>query len=340
MKKILVTGGTGYIGSHTAVELIKEGFNVVIIDNLSNSDKSVLAGIKKITGVTPTFYQIDLCNNESLQSFFEENTDIEAIIHFAAYKAVGESSEMPLKYYRNNILSSLNLLENMVEHKISYIVFSSSCTVYGQPDYLPVDESAPFKPPLSPYGSTKQVTERMIADTTQANKELQGLSLRYFNPIGAHPTAHIGEKPQGIPNNLLPFLTQVALGIREELKVFGDDYNTPDGTAIRDYINVVDLAKAHVQAIKRLLKKNNKDNYEYFNVGTGKGTTVLEIINAFEKATEQKIKYKITDRRPGDVEKVYADTTLANKELNWKAESSLEETLLSAWEWEKKYRNK
>lgn len=340
MKKVLVTGGTGYIGSHTAVELIQEGFDVIIIDNLSNSDKSVLEGIQKITGKKPSFYQLDLCDNEKLQSFFEENKDIEAIIHFAAYKAVGESSELPLKYYHNNILSSLYLLDNMIKFDIPYIVFSSSCTVYGQPDHLPVDESAPFKPPLSPYGSTKQVVERMIEDTTKANKNIKGLSLRYFNPIGAHPTAHIGEKPQGIPNNLLPFVTQTALGIRDELKVFGDDYNTPDGTAIRDYINVVDLAKAHVRAIERLLKKKYKNSYEYFNVGTGKGNSVLEIIKAFEKATGEKIKYKITGRRPGDVEKVYADTTLANKELNWKAEKSLEETLQSAWEWEKNYKNK
>ena len=340
MKKVLVTGGTGYIGSHTAVELINEGFDVIIIDNLSNSDITVLDGIEKITGYRPEFHQIDLKDKDKVSRFFEAHQSFDSIIHFAAYKAVGESTEKPLKYYRNNLLSTLHLLEQMVENNVPHIVFSSSCTVYGQPDKLPVDESAPVKKPLSPYGSTKQMSERMIEDAAAANEHVKGISLRYFNPIGAHPSALIGEKPEGIPDNLLPFITQTALGIREELKVFGDDYNTPDGTAIRDYINVVDLAKAHVKAIRRLQENKNKSDYEFFNVGTGRGNSVMEIIKAFENATGQRIKYKITDRRPGDVEQVYADTCYANEELGWKAEATLEETLRSAWNWEKYARNK
>lgn len=340
MSKILVTGGTGYIGSHTAVELIEAGFDIAIVDNLSNSDISVLDGIEKITGKRPVFEQIDLKDKSSLEAFFTKYQDIHSVLHFAAYKAVGESTEKPLAYYRNNVLSTLHLLECMQDHQVPNLVFSSSCTVYGHPDRLPVDENAPIKPPLSPYGSTKQMSERMICDATEANKHMRGISLRYFNPIGAHPSALIGEKPEGIPDNLLPFITQTALGLRKELKVFGDDYNTPDGTAIRDYINVVDLAKAHVQAIKRLINEENKTGYEYFNVGTGKGNSVMEIIQAFEKATGEKIHYQVADRRPGDVEQVYADTTLANKELNWKAQASLEETLRSAWNWEKNARNK
>ncbi len=340
MKKVLVTGGTGYIGSHTAVELINDGFDVIILDNLSNSDITVLDGIEQITGYRPEFHQIDLKDKEAVLSFFEENTAFDSIIHFAAYKAVGESTEKPLKYYRNNLLSTLHLLEFMVQFDVPYIVFSSSCTVYGQPDKLPVDESAPVKKPLSTYGGTKQMSERMIEDAANANKQVKGIALRYFNPIGAHPSALIGEKPEGIPDNLLPFITQTALGIREELKVFGDDYNTPDGTAIRDYINVVDLAKAHVKAIRRLQENKNKADYEFFNVGTGRGNSVMEIIKAFEKATGQPVKYKITGRRPGDVEQVYADTHYANEELGWKAEATLEETLRSAWNWEKYARNK
>jgi UDP-glucose 4-epimerase len=340
MKKVLVTGGTGYIGSHTAVELINDGFDVIIIDNLSNSDITVLDGIEQITGYRPEFHQIDLKDKEAVSRFFEENQSFDSIIHFAAYKAVGESTEKPLKYYRNNLLSTLQLLEFMVQYNVPYIVFSSSCTVYGQPDKLPVDESAPIKKPLSPYGSTKQMSERMMEDAATANEAIKGIALRYFNPIGAHPSALIGEKPEGIPDNLLPFITQTALGIREELKVFGDDYNTPDGTAIRDYINVVDLAKAHVKAIRRLQENKNKSDYEFFNVGTGKGNSVMEIIKAFERATGQRIKYKITGRRPGDVEQVYADTRYANYELGWEAEATLEETLRSAWNWEKYARNK
>jgi len=340
MKKVLVTGGTGYIGSHTAVELINDGFDVIIIDNLSNSDITVLDGIEQITGYRPEFHQIDLKDKEAVSRFFEENQSFDSIIHFAAYKAVGESTEKPLKYYRNNLLSTLQLLEFMVQYNVPYIVFSSSCTVYGQPDKLPVDESAPIKKPLSPYGSTKQMSERMMEDAATANEAIKGIALRYFNPIGAHPSALIGEKPEGIPDNLLPFITQTALGIREELKVFGDDYNTPDGTAIRDYINVVDLAKAHVKAIRRLQDNKNKAAFEFFNVGTGKGNSVMEIIKAFERATGQRINYKITGRRPGDVEQVYADTRYANEELGWEAEATLEETLRSAWNWEKYARNK
>ncbi|MGM0497589.1 MAG: UDP-glucose 4-epimerase GalE [Bacteroidota bacterium] len=340
MSKVLVTGGTGYIGSHTVVELIEAGFDVVVIDNFSNSDISVLDGIEKITGHKPEFFQIDLKDKNSLVHFFDQNSSIDSIIHFAAYKAVGESVEKPLKYYRNNLLSTMHLLECMEEYNVKNIVFSSSCTVYGQPDKLPVDEAAPIKEPLSPYGSTKQISERMIHDATQANDLIKGISLRYFNPIGAHPSALIGEKPHGIPDNLLPFITQTALGLRKELKVFGDDYNTPDGTAIRDYINVVDLAKAHVKAIRRLQNHQNKTGYEFFNVGTGKGNSVMEIIKAFEKATGERVNYQITGRRSGDVEQVYADTRYANKELGWEAEVSLEETLRSAWNWEKYIRSK
>src|SRR6056297_812924 len=336
--KVLVTGGTGYIGSHTAIELIQEGFQVVIVDNLSNSEIEVLDGIEKITGVRPEFYQEDLCNKQKLADIFKKEKNIQSVVHFAAYKAVGESTEKPLMYYKNNLLSTMNLLECMVEFAAKYLVFSSSCTVYGQPDELPVDETAPVKEPMSTYGSTKQVAERIIADTAKAVDDLSAVSLRYFNPIGAHPTALIGEKPQGIPNNLLPFITQTAFGLRDELKIFGDDYNTPDGTAIRDYINVVDLSKAHVVAIKRLLSGKNKKRNEFFNIGTGKGHSVLEMVKSFERATGQKINYKIRGRRPGDVEQVYADTKRANEELGWYAQASLDETLLSAWRWEKYYR--
>lgn len=338
--KILVTGGTGYIGSHTVVELLNEDYEVVIIDNLSNSDEDTLDRIKEITGVKPEFYQLDLCDKEDLTDFFARNGDIDSVIHFAAYKAVGESTEKPLKYYRNNLVSTINLLECMIDYDVTNIVFSSSCTVYGQPRQLPVDESAPVKEPLSPYGNTKQVNEQMIQYTIEAGNPINGISLRYFNPIGAHPSAKIGEIPQGVPNNLVPYITQTAIGIRHELKVFGNDYNTPDGTPIRDYINVMDLSKAHVAAIARLIANKNKTAYEYFNLGTGRGYTVLEVIRAFEKATGQKLNYKIVGRRPGDVEKVYADTSYANKELGWKAEKTLEETLKSAWEFEKAYRGK
>ncbi len=334
-KLILVTGGTGYIGSHTVVELMNEGFDVVIIDNLSNSEKSVLDGIAQITGRRPYFEQFDLCDKEKLENFFKVYKKLDAVIHFAAYKSVGESIEKPLKYYQNNLTSLMNLLEGMVHFNIPHFVFSSSATVYGQPDQLPVTEKAPFKPADSPYGNTKQIAENIIHDTVKVNLNLQAISLRYFNPIGAHSSALIGELPTGVPDNLVPFITQTAAGIRSELKIFGDDYNTSDGSPIRDYINVVDLAKAHVVSIKRMIENKCKSNPEVFNLGTGKGTSVLEIVNAFENVTRVKLKYKIVERRKGDAESVYADTKLANKELGWKSEISLENTLLSAWNWEK-----
>lgn len=339
-KLILVTGGTGYIGSHTVVELMSAGYDVVIIDNLSNSEKSVLDGIAEITGKRPYFEQFDICNKEKLENFFRVYKHLDAIIHFAAYKAVGESVEKPLMYYQNNLNTLMNLMEGMIEYDIPNIVFSSSATVYGQPDQLPVTEESPFKPADSPYGNTKQIAEEVIRDTIKVNPKLKAISLRYFNPIGAHSSALIGELPRGVPNNLVPFITQTAIGIREELKVFGNDYNTPDGSAIRDYINVVDLAKAHVISINRMLCGRSKDNLEIFNLGTGKGSSVLEIVNAFEKVTGEKLKYSIVDRRVGDVESVYADTKYANSELGWKADISLDETLLSAWNWEKYIRNK
>jgi len=335
---ILVTGGTGYIGSHTVVELMESGFDVVIIDNLSNSSIEVLEGVEKITGKRPLFEKLDLCDKNSLDQFFTRYPSIQAVIHFAASKAVGESVEKPLLYYRNNLLSLINLLEGMMASGINPLVFSSSCTVYGQPDQLPVTENSPVKPALSPYGNTKQISEEIIRDTISSNAPLRAISLRYFNPIGAHPSGLIGELPLGMPNNLVPFITQTAAGIRKELLVFGNDYSTPDGTAIRDYINVVDLSKAHVVAIQRLVSQQQKAAYEVFNLGTGRGYSVLEIIKTFEKVTGVKINYRITGRRPGDIEKVWADTSLANNELGWKAEKTLEETLASAWKWEQYYR--
>ncbi len=339
MKKlILVTGGTGYIGSHTTVELIESGFDVLIVDNLSNSRPEVVDWIEQITGTRPAFEKLDLCDKAGTLEMYLKYPGIEAIIHFAAYKAVGESVSKPIDYYHNNIESLLNLLIAMRDHGIPNIVFSSSCTVYGEPDKLPVTEDAPVKKANSPYGNTKQISEEIIQDTLNAHNNLKAISLRYFNPIGAHGSALIGELPLGIPLNLVPFVTQTAIGIRDEVKVFGNDYNTPDGTGIRDYINVVDLARAHVVAIERLLNNKNKTPYEVFNLGTGSGTSVLEIINAFEKATGIRIKYKIVDRRPGDIEKVWADTSKANEELGWKTSISLEDTLLSAWKWEKHIR--
>lgn len=338
--RILVTGGTGFIGSHTVVELIESGFEPVIIDNLSNSQLNVLDGIKGITGIKPAFEKFDLCDLSRLREFCSKYKDIKAIIHFAALKAVGESVEKPLEYYSNNLISLMNLLVVMREYGIPHIVFSSSCTVYGQPDKLPVTEESPIKPASSPYGNTKQISEEIIRDTIATVKGIRAISLRYFNPVGAHKSSLIGELPAGTPLNLVPFLTQTVIGIRKELRVFGNDYDTPDGTGIRDYIYVVDLAKAHVRAIDRLISGRNKKPYEVFNLGTGKGLSVLEIIRTFEKATGEKVAYQIHPRRPGDIASVYADTTLANKELGWKADTSLEETLLSAWNWEKKIRNK
>jgi UDP-glucose 4-epimerase len=337
---ILVTGGTGYIGSHTTVELIRKGFDVVIIDNLANSKIEVLDKIEKITGTRPGFEKLDLCINTDTDKFFKNYPKLSAIIHFAAYKAVGESVENPLKYYENNILSLINLLKGMNVYKVPNIVFSSSCTVYGQPDVLPVTEKAPIKKAESPYGNTKQIDEEIISDYLKVNKNLHCISLRYFNPIGAHPSGLIGELPIGTPANLVPYITQTAAGLMNHLNVYGDDYNTPDGTAIRDYINVVDLSKAHVIAIERLLAEKQKSNFEIFNLGTGEGNSVLELIRAFEKATGVKVNYKIVPRRPGDIEQVWADTKLANEELGWKAETSLEDTLQSAWNWEKNCRTK
>ena len=336
--KILVTGGTGYIGSHTVVELQNEGFEVVIVDDLSNSTAGVVDQIEQITGVRPEFHQINMQNLALLDTFFEQSKGIDAVIHFAAYKAVGESVEKPLIYYRNNILSLVNLFECMDKYKVNNLVFSSSCTVYGQPEKLPVTEQTPRKTAESPYGNTKIVCEDIIRDYTKANPRIQSIALRYFNPIGAHPSALIGELPNGIPNNLVPYVTQTAAGLRAQLQVFGNDYDTPDGSCIRDYINVVDLAKAHVVAIERLLNKKNKSAFEFFNVGTGKGVSVLELLNAFEKATGQKLNYRIAGRRAGDIEKIYADTAKANKVLGWHSTASLEETLLSAWNWEKRIR--
>jgi UDP-glucose 4-epimerase len=338
MKQILVTGATGYIGSHTVVELQNAGFEVIIVDNLSNSSIGVIDGIEKISGIRPSFEKLDLINREKVDAFFEKYPKIEAIIHFAASKAVGESVEKPLFYYRNNLDSLINLLECQLKYGVSNIVFSSSCTVYGQPDKLPVTESTPRKDAESPYGNTKKVNEDILRDCIVANPQIKGIALRYFNPVGAHPTALIGELPLGIPANLIPFVTQTAAGLRNELKVFGDDYDTIDGSAVRDYINVVDLAKAHVIAVNRLLEHKNKAGYEIFNLGTGNGVSVLEIIHAFEKATGVKLNYKIVARRAGDIEKIWADATYANEELGWKAEKGLEETLLSAWNWEKRIR--
>lgn len=335
-KQILVTGGTGFIGSHTVVELQNSGYDVVIVDNLSNSKIEVLDQIEAITGIRPKFENFDLTDKQKVKDFFNEYANLEAIIHFAASKAVGESVEKPLMYYHNNLNSLMNIMECMNEFNVNNLVFSSSCTVYGQPDKLPVTEQTPRKEAESPYGNTKSICEDIIRDTVHANSSLKGIALRYFNPIGAHETAKIGELPLGVPNNLIPFLTQTVAGIRPELSVFGNDYDTPDGSAIRDYIHVVDLAKAHVVAIERLLENKNQNGYEYFNVGTGNGVSVLEIIASFERATGEKVPHKIVDRRAGDIEKIYADTTYANNELGWKAESTLDETLLSAWKWQEK----
>jgi UDP-glucose 4-epimerase len=338
-KKILVTGGTGYIGSHTCVELIGEGFDVIIIDNLYNSTADVVDRIQMISGIKPFLEVLDLCDNKRLDKFIQKHKDISAVIHFAAYKAVSESVSKPLEYYRNNLFSLVNLLDVMKRFDIPDLVFSSSCTVYGQPEKLPVTEDAPLQPATSPYGNTKQIGETIIRDTTVSDKNIKAISLRYFNPIGAHPSALIGELPRGVPENLVPYLTQTGYGIREELKVFGDDYNTPDGSCIRDYLHVVDLAKAHVIAIKRLIEGKNKTNYEVFNLGTGNGVSVLEAIKSFERVSGIKLKYKIVGRRAGDIEKIWADPSFANKELGWKTLSSLDEAMKTAWDWEKTIRN-
>lgn len=339
-EKILVTGGTGYIGSHTAVELIGKGYDVVIIDNLYNSEPEVADRIQNITGVKPGLEVFDLCDRERLDSFFTRHNDISAIIHFAAYKAVGESVLKPLEYYRNNLVSLINLLECMKKFRIPGFVFSSSCTVYGQPEKLPVTEDTPLKPATSPYGNTKQIGEAIIRDTAVSDSNVKAISLRYFNPIGAHPSALIGELPRGVPENLVPFITQTAIGLRDELKVFGNDYNTPDGSCIRDYLHVTDLAKAHVVAVRRLLEGKNKSNYEVFNLGTGKGVSVFEAIASFERVSGKKLNYKVVGRRPGDIEKIWADPSLANRELSWKTISTLDEAMKTAWDWELRIRNK
>lgn len=336
---ILVTGGTGFIGSHTTVELQQAGYNVVIVDNLSNSKIEVLDGIEKITGVRPAFENVDLREKSAVEAVFEKYPHIEGIIHFAASKAVGESVEKPLLYYRNNIVSLINLLELMPKYNVKGIIFSSSCTVYGQPseDNLPVTEEAPIQKALSPYGNTKQINEEIICDYIHSGAPIKSIILRYFNPIGAHPSAYIGELPNGVPMNLIPFVTQTAIGVRKELKIFGNDYNTPDGTCIRDYIYVVDLAKAHVAAMARVLDQET-DAVEVFNVGTGKGVSTLEVVEGFEKATGVKVNWSYAPRREGDIEKVWGNVDKANNVLGWKAETPLEDVLASAWRWQKKLR--
>ena len=334
MKKILVTGGAGFIGSHTVVELQQKGYEVFIVDNLSNSNPNVIDNIAKITGTKPVFGKVDVSVKDELFAFLKQNPGIESVIHFAASKAVGESVEQPLKYYRNNINGLINVLEAMKEFGMKNLVFSSSCTVYGQPEKLPVTENSPIQPALSPYGNTKQINEEIIHDFVAVNKGINSICLRYFNPIGAHPSALIGELPIGVPANLIPYITQTAAGIRECLSVFGNDYDTPDGTPIRDYIDIIDLANAHIAALNRMEDGKQKGALEFFNVGTGNGLTVLQLIAAFEKATGVKLNYKIVGRRAGDIEKVWADTSLANKELGWKAKVPIEETLKNAWRWQ------
>jgi UDP-glucose 4-epimerase len=334
-KKILVTGGTGYIGSHTVVELITNGYDVVIIDNLYNSEAEVADRISQITGTKPPLEVFDICDAGLLSSFFRKHPGIDGIIHFAAYKAVGESVHKPLEYYRNNLVSLMNLLASMKQYGIPAFVFSSSCTVYGQPAKLPVSEDSPIQPAVSPYGNTKQIGEEIIRDTVSSDPEIKAIALRYFNPIGAHPSGLIGELPRGVPENLVPYITQTAYGLRDELKVFGDDYDTPDGSCIRDYLHVVDLAKAHVVAVDRLVSGKNRSGYEVFNLGTGTGVSVLEAIRSFERVTGEKVRYRITGRRAGDIEKIWADPSLANRELGWKTISTLDESMKTAWEWEK-----
>lgn len=339
-EKILVTGGTGYIGSHTVVELQNAGYEVVIIDNLSNSNIEVLDGIEAISGKRPVFVKGDCTDLAALRKLFEDNPGIKGIINFAASKAVGESVEKPLLYYRNNLNTLMNLLDLMPEFGVKGIVFSSSCTVYGEPDKNPIDESAPIKPATSPYGNTKQISEEIIEDYINSGAPIKAILLRYFNPIGAHPSACIGELPLGVPQNLVPYLTQTAAGIRKELTVFGDDYDTPDGSCIRDYIDVVDLAKAHVIAMERMLSRDDKDAVEIFNLGTGRGLSVLELINSFERATGVPVPHRIGPRRAGDIEKIWADPKKANEDLGWKADTPIDDTMRNAWKWQCKVSNK
>ncbi len=338
--RILVTGGTGYIGSHTVVELQKAGYPVVIIDNLSNSNKEVLDGIERITGIRPDFVEADCTDIKALDKLFTDYPGIKGIINFAASKAVGESMQKPILYYRNNLATLLNLLEEMPVHGVKGIVFSSSCTVYGEPDVNPVTEQSPIKKATSPYGNTKQISEEIITDVINAGAPIKSVILRYFNPVGAHPSAEIGELPNGVPQNLIPYLTQTAMGIRKELSVFGDDYNTPDGSCIRDYIDVVDLAKAHVIAVERMLEDKSDEKIEIFNLGTGNGLSVLQLINTFEEATGVKVPHKIVGRRAGDIEKVWANPTYANEVLGWKADTPIADTMRSAWAWQCKLRER
>ncbi len=338
--RILVTGGAGYIGSHTAVELQNAGYEVIIIDDLSNSTADSIDGIERITGKRPIFEKLDCNDFVALEALFQKYEGISGIIHFAASKAVGESVQKPLLYYRNNLNSLINLLDLMPKYKVSGIVFSSSCTVYGEPDQNPIDETAPIKPAMSPYGNTKQINEEIIADFIKSGADIKNIILRYFNPIGAHPSAEIGELPNGVPQNLVPFITQTAIGVRQELSVFGNDYNTPDGSCVRDFINVVDLAKAHVIAIDRMLGNKSDDKVEIFNLGTGNGLSVLQLINVFEKVSGEKLNYKIVGRRGGDIEKIWADPVKANTVLGWTAKETVEDTVLSAWKWQLKLREK
>lgn len=337
--QIVVTGGLGFIGSHTVVELQNEGFEVIVIDNLSNSSIEVLDGITQITGKKPIFEQFDLRNKPKVQDFFKRYQNVRGVIHFAASKAVGESVQEPLLYYENNISTLVYLLQELRQLPDANFIFSSSCTVYGQADALPISENAPVKPAESPYGNTKQIGEEIIMDLCKIDAHFKAIALRYFNPIGAHSSAKIGELPLGVPQNLVPFITQTAAGLREKLSVFGDDYPTEDGTCIRDYIHVVDLAKAHVVALQRLLQQKNKSNFEIFNLGTGKGSSVLEVVKSFERVTGKKLNYQIVGRREGDVIAAYAETTKANEDLGWKAELSLDQAMASAWEWEKQIRH-
>jgi len=338
--KILVTGGLGFIGSHTVVELQNEGFEVVIIDNLSNSTIDVLDGITAITKKKPHFEKLDLRVKQDVQDFFKRHNDIAGVIHFAASKAVGESVNEPLMYYENNITTLVYMLQELSGLDKRNFIFSSSCTVYGQADELPITENAPVKPAESPYGNTKQIGEEIIRDTCKVNADLNAIALRYFNPIGAHASTEIGELPIGVPQNLVPFITQTGIGMREQLSVFGGDYPTSDGTCVRDYIHVVDIAKAHVVALQRLLNGKNESNYEFFNLGTGKGSTVLEAIQSFDRVSGKNLKYEIVDRREGDVVSAYAETSKANNILGWKTELTLDDAMASAWKWEQKIRNK
>jgi UDP-glucose 4-epimerase len=337
--KVLVTGGLGFIGSHTVVELQNKGFEVVIIDNLSNSSEAVLKGIVAITGKKPLFEKFDLREKSSVQAFFKKHNDVSGVIHFAASKAVGESVKNPLLYYENNIASLVYLLQELQQKEAAHFIFSSSCTVYGQADVMPINENAPIKPAMSPYGNTKQIGEEIITDVVKVST-INAILLRYFNPIGSHPSAEIGELPIGVPQNLVPFITQTGIGLRKELMVYGNDYPTVDGTCIRDYIHVVDLAKAHVVALERLLENKNEDKVEIFNLGTGIGSSVLEVISSFEKVSGKPFPYKIVDRREGDVTMAYASTDKANTILGWKTVSSLDEAMESAWKWEQKVREK